>query len=63
MRVSFDDVATWRDAPVAPGDGGYRVTVAPPPGAAGFVSLKATAHIADGATTEQTVLRAYRLTP
>ncbi|MEV0451877.1 S8 family serine peptidase [Streptomyces sp. NPDC050600] len=63
VRVSFDDGATWRDAPVAPGDGGYRVTVAPPPGAAGFVSLKATARTADGATAEQTVLRAYRLTP
>ncbi|WP_224283968.1 S8 family serine peptidase, partial [Streptomyces sp. LS1784] len=63
VQVSFDDGATWRDAPIAPGDGGYRVTVDPPPGAGGFVSLKATARAADGATVEQTVLRAYRLTP
>ncbi|MEV7187381.1 S8 family serine peptidase [Kitasatospora sp. NPDC093102] len=63
VRVSFDDGATWRDAPVTSGDGGYRVTVDPPPGAGGFVSLKATARAADGSTVEQTVLRAYRLTP
>ncbi|MEU1289532.1 S8 family serine peptidase [Kitasatospora sp. NPDC005856] len=63
VRVSFDDGATWQDAPVAPADGGYRVTVEPPPGAAGFVSLKATARAADGSTVEQTVLRAYRLAP
>jgi subtilisin family serine protease len=62
VQVSFDDGATWRDAPVTSGDGGYRVTVDPPTGAGGFVSLKATARAADGATVEQTVLRAYRLT-
>lgn len=58
VRVSFDDGATWQDAPVAPADGGYRVTVDPPQGAGGFVSLKATARAADGSTVEQTVLRA-----
>ncbi|MET8542583.1 S8 family serine peptidase, partial [Kitasatospora sp. NPDC004799] len=69
VRVSFDDGATWQDAPVAadaagaPGDGGYRVTVDPPTGGSGFVSLRATARAADGATVEQTVLRAYRLAP
>ncbi|WP_316524125.1 S8 family serine peptidase [Kitasatospora brasiliensis] len=63
VRVSFDDGATWQDAPVAPADGGYRVAVDPPQGAGGFVSLKATARAADGSTVEQTVLRAYRLAP
>lgn len=63
VRVSFDDGATWQDAPAAPADGGYRVTVDPPPGAGGFVSLKAAARAADGSTVEQTVLRAYRLAP
>ncbi|MEU3569424.1 S8 family serine peptidase [Kitasatospora sp. NPDC036755] len=63
VRVSFDDGATWQDAPVTPDGVGYRVTVDPPPGAAGFVSLKAAARAADGATVEQTVLRAYRLAP
>ncbi|MFF2747812.1 S8 family serine peptidase [Kitasatospora sp. NPDC058048] len=61
VRVSFDDGATWQDAPAETADGGYRVTVDPPPGADGFVSLKAAASTADGSTVEQTVLRAYRL--
>ncbi|WP_335934707.1 S8 family serine peptidase [Streptomyces sp. PTD5-9] len=62
VQVSFDDGATWRDAPVTPdGDAGHRVTVAP--GAGSFVSLKATAVSADGGTVEQTILRAYRLAP
>ncbi|MFI2608517.1 S8 family serine peptidase [Kitasatospora sp. NPDC018619] len=61
VQVSFDDGATWHDAPVAAADGGYRVTVEPPSGATGFVSLKAAARAADGATVDQTVLRAYRL--
>ncbi|MFE4972696.1 S8 family serine peptidase [Kitasatospora sp. NPDC056651] len=63
VQASFDDGATWHDTPLTPADGGHRVTVDPPPGTAGFVSLKATARAADGATVEQTVLRAYRLAP
>ncbi|MFE4360067.1 S8 family serine peptidase [Kitasatospora sp. NPDC056800] len=63
VQVSFDDGANWRNAPVQPGDSGYRVTVDPPAGTGGFVSLRAVARDADGGSVEQTTLRAYRLTP
>ncbi|MEU9848754.1 S8 family serine peptidase [Streptomyces sp. NPDC047985] len=61
VQVSFDDGATWQDAPVTSDGTSHRVTITP--GSGSFVSLKATAHDADGGTVEQTVLRAYRLAP
>ncbi|MGW3498784.1 S8 family serine peptidase [Streptomyces sp. NPDC001020] len=64
VQVSFDDGATWQDAPVASnGTAKHRVTITPPAGSGSFVSLKATARTADGGTVEQTILRAYRLAP
>ncbi|MFF3122393.1 S8 family serine peptidase [Streptomyces sp. NPDC057908] len=64
VRVSFDDGATWQDAPVtSDGSASHRVTITPPAGSGSFVSLKATAHNADGGTVEQTILHAYRLAP
>ncbi|MGW2087469.1 S8 family serine peptidase [Streptomyces sp. NPDC001880] len=64
VQVSFDDGATWQDAPVTPdGTASHRVTITPPAGSGSFVSLKATARSTDGGTVEQTILRAYRLAP
>ncbi|MFD4760425.1 S8 family serine peptidase [Streptomyces sp. NPDC058439] len=64
VQVSFDDGATWRDAPVTSDvNASHSVTITPPAKSGSFVSLKATARSTDGGTVEQTILRAYRLTP
>ncbi|MFE7356359.1 hypothetical protein ACFU8Q_25055 [Streptomyces sp. NPDC057543] len=64
VQVSFDDGATWQDAPVtSDGTASHRVTITPSAGSGSFVSLKATARIIDGGTVEQTILHAYRLAP
>ncbi|BAU87926.1 peptidase S8/S53 subtilisin kexin sedolisin [Streptomyces laurentii] len=65
VQVSFDDGATWQDAPVSSdGTASHRVTITPPPAGSGsFVSLKATALSTDGGTVEQTILHAYHLAP
>jgi subtilisin family serine protease len=57
VAVSYDDGATWREVPV---QGGKHALLRHPAGG-GFVSLRATATDRDGNTTEQTVLRAYRI--
>ncbi|MFG1696887.1 S8 family serine peptidase [Nonomuraea sp. NPDC049309] len=58
VEVSFDDGATWSPARVHRG----QVTVHHP-AAAGFVSLRARATDSAGNAVEQTVIRAYRITP
>jgi hypothetical protein len=56
VEVSYDDGATWSAATVR--DGSALVTH---PGAAGFVSLRATATDTAGNTVRQTVIRAYAI--
>ncbi|WP_326820777.1 S8 family serine peptidase [Streptosporangium sp. NBC_01756] len=56
VDVSYDDGATWQKAPVAGG-----VVLLRHPAAAGFVSLRARATTASGGTTDQTIIRAYRI--
>lgn len=58
VEVSFDDGATWSPAQIRRG----LVTVNHP-AAEGFVSLRAKAADTAGNTVEQTVIRAYRITP
>ncbi|MBM7776080.1 subtilisin family serine protease [Actinokineospora baliensis] len=60
LRVSYDDGATWRTTPVIANGGKWFALLHHPAGAK-FVSLKASAKAADGATVEQTVIRAYGL--
>ncbi|WP_253835419.1 S8 family serine peptidase [Actinokineospora globicatena] len=60
VQVSYDDGATWRPAPVvANGDKSFALLYHP--AGAKFVSLKATAKAVDGATVDQTIIRAYGL--
>ncbi|WP_166353651.1 S8 family serine peptidase [Phytoactinopolyspora limicola] len=63
VDVSFDDGRTWEKAPVTGArPDRWRALVRPRQGAE-FVSLRVQATDADGNTMEQTVLRAYALTP
>ena len=56
MAVSYDDGATWSDAPVALGFATVRY-----PASAGYVSIPVHGKDAAATQTTQTVIRAYRL--
>lgn len=61
FQVSFDDGATWTPATVADqANGQFRVTYNQPAAQSGFVSFRATATDATGASVEQTITRAYQ---
>ncbi|GGK18541.1 serine protease [Pilimelia terevasa] len=59
-QISYDDGATWTDLRLTGSGGRYAYTTANP-AAAGFASLRATVTDRAGNTTEQTILRAYRI--
>ena len=63
VEVSFDDGATWRRAPVVPRHGGGYAVLLTHPRAGGYVSLRASASDSAGNTVEQTIIKAYRVTP
>jgi hypothetical protein len=60
VDVSFNDGRTWRN--IAPTGSGriWTATVLNPP-AAGYVSLRATAVVANGNSVTDTIIRAYRI--
>ena len=60
LEVSADDGATWKPVTAAAaGDGRFTATVTP---AAGYLSLRVHATDPAGATFDQTVIRAVRVT-
>jgi hypothetical protein len=61
LEVSYDDGATWRGVPVTGEDGSYEAAAQHEE--AGFVSLRVRAADEHGATVEQTITRAYAITP
>ncbi|GAA2965995.1 S8 family serine peptidase [Actinokineospora diospyrosa] len=60
LQVSYDDGATWRPTPVI-ANGGKWFALLHHPASAKYVSLKTSAKAVDGATVDQTVIRAYGL--
>ena len=59
IQVSYDDGQTWLPAPIRQnGDDG--VARVHHPAGHGFTSLRTTLTDADGNTTDQTIIRAYR---
>jgi len=60
VDISYDDGRTWKPA-VVTGSGAHRTAVVLHPAAAGFASLRVTAHDSAGDTVTQTVIRAYRI--
>jgi subtilisin family serine protease len=58
VQTSADDGKTWQTVPVAAAGTGWVATVTNP-GAAGFVSLKASAADSAGNSVVQTIVRAY----
>jgi len=62
VEASFDDGASWSRVPgIALADRWIGIVVHPP--AAAFVSLRATVRDVTGNLAEQTIIRAYGLTP
>jgi hypothetical protein len=57
VAASYDDGATWIEAPVQRGAAGWIATLVPPSGAQ-FASLRASAIDLDGNAVEQTAIRA-----
>ncbi|WP_285777374.1 S8 family serine peptidase [Microtetraspora sp. NBRC 13810] len=62
VDVSYDDGSTWSAAPVKRSGTEGTVVLRHPPGA-GFVSLRAGLTDVAGNTMNQTIIRAYRITP
>lgn len=62
VDVSYDDGRTWNRAPLIVAPGGRQVLLDHPAGT-GFVSLRANVADGRGNTTEQTIIRAYRIAP
>lgn len=62
-QVSFDDGATWHDASVTRQAAGRFLAAFSAPDTASFVALKVTATDADGSSIQETLLRAYSITP
>lgn len=60
LQVSYDDGASWEQAPVEHRHGTWAAQLRHPRSAA-YVSLRANARDLDGNELEQTVLRAYAL--
>ncbi|WP_189168194.1 S8 family serine peptidase [Pilimelia anulata] len=60
VQLSYDDGRTWTDVELTGRNGRYSYTTTNP-AAAGFASLRATVADRAGNTTEQTILRAYRI--
>ncbi|WP_092782913.1 S8 family serine peptidase [Actinokineospora terrae] len=60
LKISYDDGATWHPAPVI-ANGANPFAILYHPASAKYVSLKTTAKAADGATVDQTIIRAYGL--
>jgi hypothetical protein len=60
IAASYDDGATWVDAPVQRGEAGWSARLEPPP-ATEYVSLQASVADLDGNAVEQSAIRAYRL--
>ena len=64
VQVSYDDGATWTDAPVqAIGGERFAATYRQPEASTttGYVSLRVEATDGDGNSVDQTLIRAYRL--
>ncbi|WUI00316.1 hypothetical protein OHR68_00360 [Spirillospora sp. NBC_00431] len=62
LQVSYDDGATWANAPVSRTPDGWRATVRNPKGSkARHVSLRTIAEDTTGRTVDQTVIHAYAL--
>jgi hypothetical protein len=61
IETSVDDGVSWRPAPVTQAPDGTRSIVVDGPATDGYVSLRATATDAVGASTQQTVIRAYQV--
>ncbi|GAA0359313.1 hypothetical protein NE235_17235 [Actinoallomurus spadix] len=63
-QVSYDDGATWTNAPVARTTDGWTATVRNPQGTrSGYVSLRTVAEDTAGRTVDQTIVHAYGLKP
>jgi subtilisin family serine protease len=60
VEVSYDDGATWRNAPVVR-SGQHGVVLLKHPASAGFVSLRAASTDTAGNTVRQTIIRAYEI--
>jgi hypothetical protein len=64
LQVSYDDGATWTNAPVQQTTDGWQATVDNPKGVKGrYVSLRSFAEDTIGRTVDQTVIHAYGLAP
>jgi hypothetical protein len=60
-EVSFDDGQTWTAATVNRTSSGWQAQYEQPAAAGTWVSLRSALATADGATTTQTILHAYKL--
>lgn len=61
LSVSYDDGASWQPVTLTADGAGTWSAMLKHPGAAGFVSLKATAWDDAGNKVEQEIIRAYRI--
>jgi subtilisin family serine protease len=60
IEASYDDGATWADAPVHRDASGWSARLEPAPGTE-YLSLRASAADLDGNAVEQSAIRAYRI--
>jgi subtilisin family serine protease len=60
IEASYDDGATWVDAPVQRGASGWSARLEPPSGTE-YLSLRASVADLDGNAVEQSTIRAYRI--